>query len=192
VSNDFLAAIQPVVLVGGRSTRFGRDKLREPWGVEPARWLVDAPIAALRAVFGARVQLVGACHPDVAGRGDGVIEDHYPGAGPMGGVVSALQEWGGPVFVLPGDLPGITPFGVSLIVEHAAAPPDGVAVTACGERLEPCIGVYRPAARDRMARRIDDRRTSLHDLLADHERVTVPLPAAELVNVNRPGDMPLR
>ncbi len=61
-SPQFLATIQPVVLVGGRSTRFGRDKLREPVGCarEP---LVQRPIRALRAVFGPRVMLVGECHP---------------------------------------------------------------------------------------------------------------------------------
>jgi molybdopterin-guanine dinucleotide biosynthesis protein A len=194
VSPEFLAGVQPIVLVGGKSTRFGRDKLREPCGsdAQAVRWLVDAPIAALRVVFGPRVKLVGQCHPEVAARGDGVITDLYPGTGPMGGILSALEAWNGPLFVLPGDLPGITPIGVSLIAERAAAAPGAIAVTACGERLEPCIGVYRAAARDRMARRIDDRRTRLHDLLAEQERVSVPMPAAELVNVNRPGDMPLR
>ena len=192
----FVASMQPIVLVGGRSSRFGRDKLREPLagggGDEPARWLVDGPIAALRGVFGPRVKLVGDCHPGVAGRADGVIEDRYPGTGPMGGILSALEAWGGSVVVLPGDLPGITPRGVSMIVAGAAESRGALAVMAAGERLEPCVGVYRQAARDRLAARLAEGRASLHDLLAEHERVLVPLPAAELVNVNRPGELPLR
>ncbi len=82
------ASIQPIVLVGGSSRRFGRDKLREPLG---GGWLVDRPIAALREVFGGHVRLVGACHPEVARRGDGVIPDSHPGTGPVGGIVSALE-----------------------------------------------------------------------------------------------------
>ena len=46
--------IQPIVLVGGSSRRFGRDKLREPVAGPDGSvgWLVDRPIAALRGVFG--------------------------------------------------------------------------------------------------------------------------------------------
>ncbi|MCC6661763.1 MAG: molybdenum cofactor guanylyltransferase [Phycisphaerales bacterium] len=190
------ASVQPIVIVGGRSSRFGRDKLREPVpsgsGVPAAALLVDAPIAALRRVFGPRVRLVGACHADVAARGDGMIEDRYPGAGPMGGILSALESWAGPVMVLPGDLPGITARSIELLLAAANDHPDTAAVVARGERLEPCIGLYRPATRRIMARRIAERCASLHDLLPDADRVVVELPSDDLVNVNRPSDLPLR
>src|SRR5690606_32636942 len=125
--------IQPVVLVGGRSRRFGRDKLREP--VEDG-WLVDAPIRALRAVFGPVVAAVGACDPEVAARFDRVIEDRYPGAGPAGGVLSALQATGGAVFVLAGDLARITEREVRAVMAAAAGAPTAWAVMACGSRPE--------------------------------------------------------
>src|SRR5262245_59553696 len=83
-----LDVFQPIVLVGGKSTRFGRDKLREVVG---DGWLVDRPIAALREVFGARVAVVGECDDEVAQRGDRVITDRFPGVGPIGGIVSALE-----------------------------------------------------------------------------------------------------
>ena len=66
MSDSLLDLIQPVVLVGGKSRRFGRDKLREPIGESRAEWLVDRPIRALREVFGARVAVVGECDADVA------------------------------------------------------------------------------------------------------------------------------
>ena len=54
--------IQPVVLVGGQSSRFGRDKLIESVHGE---LLVSRPINALRAVFGNRVAIVGECDQQV-------------------------------------------------------------------------------------------------------------------------------
>ena len=98
VSPGYLASVQPIVLVGGKSRRFGRDKLREPWGSD-GRVLVQYPIEALRGVFGRRVKLVGACDPTVEQLADGVIADLHPGVGPMGGIVSALAQWHGLAWV---------------------------------------------------------------------------------------------
>jgi molybdenum cofactor guanylyltransferase len=138
--------IQPIVLVGGASRRFGRDKLLEPLehGDRDER-LVDRAVAALRGVFGARVAAVGRCDPAVAARFDRVIEDRYPGMGPAGGIVSALLQTGGPVFVLAGDLPGITVAAVRAVCEVSRSPlaARALAVLAYSTALEPCVGLYR-------------------------------------------------
>src|SRR5262245_5365872 len=84
-----LSTIHPVVLTGGRSTRFGSDKLRARLD-DDGTLLIDRPIAALRAVFGPRVALVGDCDPAVAARADLIIRDLHPGRGPIGGILSAL------------------------------------------------------------------------------------------------------
>ncbi len=186
--------IQPIVLVGGRSQRFGRDKLREPVGNSDA-WLVDRPIAALRTVFGARVGLVGDCHPDVARRGDLIIPDWYPGAGPAGGILSALEETGGDVFVLAGDLPFITPVTVLGLLRAAQSAPAAWAVLAVADdtptgeasRIEPCIGLYRHVVTDTLAARLEAGRRSLHDLLAATLVYRVPVPPRDVLNVNTPG-----
>lgn len=144
-------APQPIVLVGGRSQRFGRDKLREPWaGSEGGPWLVDQSRRALeRACAGSRrgsvapsigegvsptVWAVGQCDPEVAGRFarhllDGTSEG-LSGAGPIAGIVAALRAASGPVVVLSGDLPMITAEAVAALLAAAERHPDADAVVA--------------------------------------------------------------
>ncbi|MCL4743349.1 MAG: NTP transferase domain-containing protein [Phycisphaerales bacterium] len=173
--------VRPVVLVGGRSRRFGRDKLREPFG---GGLLVDRPIAALRGVFGACVALVGDCDAAVAARGDSHHADRFPGRGPIGGVLTALDEFGCAVFVLSGDLPCVTEAGVRSVLGAALADPGAAAVVAATPRVEPCFGVYRPASAGALRRAMEQGRLELWRVIEGEGWATVPLAASEAVNVN--------
>lgn len=181
----YLASVQPVVLVGGRSSRFGRDKLRER--LADGGMLVERPIAALREVFGPRVKVVGACHPEVAAAADGVIEDLHPGQGPMGGIVSALAAWGGPVFVLAGDMPGVTAEDVRAVAEAAEGGAWAV-LASCGT-VHPCFGVYGPGARPTLEALLAEGRGRLTGALPAARVVLVGRPAAACGNVNTPGEL---
>jgi molybdopterin-guanine dinucleotide biosynthesis protein A len=188
--------IVPVVLVGGRSVRFGRDKLREPLphevGAPAGALLVDRPIAALRAVFGPVVAVVGKCDAAVAGRADRRIEDRYPGAGPIGGIVSALEGTGGAVFVLAGDLAWITEGVVRRVVgapEVAGAGAGVWAILGKTDRLEPCVGIYRQGATDCLRAAIMDGRRALHLAIPPERLLTVHLDAQDVRNVNSPRDL---
>ncbi|USN99616.1 MAG: molybdenum cofactor guanylyltransferase [Phycisphaeraceae bacterium] len=178
--------IQPVVLVGGKSRRFGRDKLREPIGGEA---LVSRPIAALRAVFGPCVGLVGACDPAVAALGDLVIPDPYPGVGPAGGVLAALEHAGGAVFVLSGDLPAITPGVVRSILDAASDSPGAHACLGFTGRPEPCIGLYRPTAIG-VLRASAARGGGLGRAIDKANLVLVPIAPRTAQNINRREDLP--
>ncbi len=180
---EFLATIQPIVLVGGRSTRFGRDKLREPWGDGV---LVQRPIAALRAVFGPRVKLVGQCHPSLPALADGVIDDRHPGAGPIGGIISALLAWRGPVFVLAGDMPEFGAEQVVTIVDAAAKSPEVFAALARSDRVNPCAGMYFPEALPILQRRLQSGEARLHDAVPPAQRIDVAFDEAALRNLNEP------
>lgn len=178
--------VRPVVLVGGRSRRFGRDKLREPVG---GGLLVDRPIAALRGVFGGCVALVGDCDATVAARADSHLGDVFPGCGPMGGILTALEVFGCAVFVLSGDLPGVTASGVRAVLGAAMSQPGTAAVVGATARPEPCYGVYRPACADVMRSAVAEGRLDLWRLIEREGWATVPLPASEVVNVNTIGDL---
>ena len=192
-------SIQPIVLVGGQSQRFGRDKLREPVSPDAEEWLVDRPIAALRAVFGPCVALVGACDRSIAARADLVIEDHYPACGPAGGILSALEQCPGDVFVLAGDLPHMSATVVQHILNEAQLRPRSAvwAVLADADGLHPCIGLYRQVLRRRLAERLAAGVASLHDLTpaAHVHRVVIERRAATNVNTQndwRAADLRLR
>lgn len=180
-----LENIQPVVLVGGRSSRFGRDKLIEPVGGRP---LVVQPVSVLRGVFGPRVALVGACDTAVAALGDLVIPDPYPGVGPAGGILAALEHTGRAVFVLSGDLPSISTVAVRAILDAAGANPDAAVCMGMTDRPQPCIALYRPGAAGAVRAAVQAGRGLL--AAVGEGGVRVPIDAAEAVNVNRPGDLP--
>ncbi|MFG0286058.1 MAG: molybdenum cofactor guanylyltransferase [Phycisphaerales bacterium JB039] len=203
------AQVQPVVLVGGRSRRFGRDKLREPVA---GGWLVDRPIAALRAIFGPRVACVGECDPQVAARFDLVIPDLHPGAGPIGGIISALAHAQAPVFILAGDLASITADEVrALLTEWGATPPcraparragwgrigscreqspaAPLAIMAGADRPEPCCAIYLPGALPILAARLEAGRRSLHDALDPGRVILVRLDPSRLRNINAQEDL---
>lgn len=188
--------IQPIVLVGGKSRRFGRDKLVEPVSGE---LLVQRPIQALRAVFGARVALVGGCAPQVAQLGDLVIPDHYPGRGPIGGILSALEfraadsAQPSSVFVLSGDLLNADPALVRAVVDRAAAVPSAAAVLAHTTRgTEPCIGIYRQSCVNVLRDSIATDTIASPPLRALLQRLIVEavvIDDLKAMNINRPGDL---
>ena len=173
---DVTEKITPIVLCGGRSRRFGRDKLREV--LPDGSWLIDRAIGVLRGVFGRRVKLVGECDAALAARGDGVIVDRYLGKGPAAGILSALEETGESVFVLAGDLPTIHAGAVRAVLAGAAVEPAAVAVLGAGPEVEPCIGLYRAGAAEYL-------RAALSGERPGALRGAIPAEACGLVAIDR-------
>jgi molybdopterin-guanine dinucleotide biosynthesis protein A len=187
---EALERIHPIVLVGGQSRRFGRDKLREPWkGSLGGEWLIDQPIRALRQVFGSRVRLVGNCHPSLLARADSHTPDRYPGAGPLGGIITALEAAAGDIFVLAGDLAHITPAEVRAVVEGALAEPDRQAAVACASELEPCIGLYRLSALGALIDQLARGELAVHRALARLSFLQVSIAPEAAQNANRVQDL---
>lgn len=117
-----------------------------------------------------------------------VIADRWPGEGPLGGILTALEdgaaEWSVIVAV---DLPRLhSGFLIQLLTAARLAGRTTVPVHADGG-LEPLCGVYHsgdlPALRDffaRGGRRVKDALREIHVL-------TIPADEDVLVNVNTPG-----
>lgn len=104
--------ITGIVLAGGRSTRFGGDKLAAEVGGRP---LLHVAIEAVAAVADEVVVVVGADAPDPVLPADVpvpviVARDAVPGQGPLAGLAAGLASASHPLALLVGgDQPALRP-----------------------------------------------------------------------------------
>ncbi|NUQ81585.1 MAG: molybdenum cofactor guanylyltransferase [Bacteroidetes bacterium] len=105
------------VLAGGKSTRFGRNKLAEPINGTP---LLERVFGQIRP-YATQVWMIG--QQDGLEPGPDRILYDTPGyPGPLGGVVSVLKEFPSePVLFLAGDLPCLSDEGLKWFL-HSADP----------------------------------------------------------------------
>ena len=129
------------VLVGGASTRMGRDKSTLP--------LPDGPLAG-RAVaalgpLASHVLLCGRPVPGVPGR---VVVDRTPGLGPLGGLAMALEAATTPLLlVCAGDMPGPSAAVAGALLDLLEGDLELAATVAHSARgLEPFPSAWRVAA----------------------------------------------
>lgn len=91
-----------VVLAGGRSSRFGRDKALLEIGGET---LLQRTVATVRAACGAAL-IVGPLERELQAPGTPVVQDDLPSIGPLGGIATALRgQRGSAVLVVAVDMP---------------------------------------------------------------------------------------
>jgi molybdenum cofactor guanylyltransferase len=172
-----------VLLAGGRGRRLGG---RSKAAIEVAgRPLASYPAAALAGVCD-RVAIVakpGTDLPHLPGveRWDEPEEPRHP----VAGIVHALERAGAPVLVVAADMPYVTPETCASVVAGGGSAPAAVAVA--GGILQPLLGVYGPAALERLkAAPADARLTDTVESLAPG-RVAVPPAIAR--SVNTPEDL---
>ena len=128
-----------VVLVGGRSRRFGRDKLLEPVGGKP---LIRHATDPLRDAFGA-VNGVGSCDPRVEACLDRLIPDEQAGAGPLGALVSAMRTLASDILLVPGDVVGLDRVLIDRLREAHATFPQAGAFVIDTDRPQWALGIYQ-------------------------------------------------
>jgi molybdopterin-guanine dinucleotide biosynthesis protein A len=177
------------VLVGGRSTRMGRDKaLIEIGGIPMARRVADAMGAAgCDPVF--------AVGPANLAAGLDVVIDEFPGDGPLGGILTALHAaTPSPVLVMACDLPWVDAATIAVVLaavergRAAGAPPH--VFMAHADRREPLCAVWMPSATVELQRSFDAGERAVHRVAAQLGVRDVPVPGRGLINVNAPDDLP--
>ena len=128
-----------VILVGGKSRRFGRNKALEEFQGER---LVDRQVRILRPLF--PELLVIANEPDEYFHLDvTVVRDVIPGQGPLGGIYTALLfAQGESVFVTACDMPFVQPTVIRHMVQLAGN--YDVVIPQKEEGLEPLHAIYTP------------------------------------------------
>lgn len=138
-----------IVLAGGRSTRFGGDKLGEPVGGAP---LLHRPIAVLAAQCAEVIVAIGAEADEPAlPRGLTVpirlVRDPVPDGGPLAGLVAGLRAAREPLaLVVGGDMPDLRPALLEALLHRAEETGAGAVALAEGEVVRSLPAVVRSAA----------------------------------------------
>ena len=106
-----MADVTAIVLAGGRSSRFGRDKLAEPIDGRP---LLHHAIEAVRPVAGRILVVVAPDAAPILPTGTTLVRDPTPFDGPLAGLLAGLRAASDPVVVAIG---GDTPALVAAVIE---------------------------------------------------------------------------
>jgi molybdopterin-guanine dinucleotide biosynthesis protein A len=187
------------VLAGGRSSRFGSDKLAARIdGVS----ILERAVRALAALTGDLIVVIGPSGPEPVLPEDlpyRFARDPQPFEGPLAGVAAGLAVVETEVtVVVAGDMPFVSPEVVREMLRVASeAPVDGVALTdgdrvrpvPCALRTEPALDAARSllATEERRLRALLD---ALRIAAIDEPTWTRLDPARRtLVDVDEPGDL---
>jgi molybdopterin-guanine dinucleotide biosynthesis protein A len=175
------------VLAGGRASRMGGDKaLLEVDG----RPLIAFPLAALEGAGAASIAIVGGDPRPLAGVGYPVVGDLHRGAGPLGGILTALAAAEHDVVVvLACDQPAVTPSLVRTLVD-ALDTGATAAVPLVAGVLQPMTAAFRRDALPDLRRRFDAGERAVHRALDALcvERVT-GLDPVLFIDLDSPDDL---
>lgn len=137
------------VLAGGGSRRFGRDKALVEFDATP----LLLKTAALAQACTAEVRIVASVQKYAHLRTQSpIIEDQWPGEGPLGGIITALQrsaetnpecQWN---LVLGCDMPFLTLEWLEFLVSRARNSAASVVLPHSAHGLEPLCACYRTDA----------------------------------------------
>jgi molybdopterin-guanine dinucleotide biosynthesis protein A len=187
--------VKPIgaILVGGASSRLGRDKALVRVG---GRTLVERAESALLAVVD-QVVVVGKAGTSCPLPGRRWVTDDRPGRSALAGLCRALAAAEDrPVLVVACDHPFLAPPLLRLLLDGLAG--EAACVPGAGGRLDPLVAAYDPrrigsALEGRLARgelRLSSAVLSLRPrVLADAELRAVDPGLVSFLNVNEPADL---
>jgi molybdopterin-guanine dinucleotide biosynthesis protein A len=143
--------VRGYVLAGGGSTRFGRDKALVLFDSTPLLVQIEtlARTCAEEVIVVANADKYKDLHPHLK-----FIDDCWPGEGPLGGIITALQHtaatppqyrWN---LILSCDMPFLTPEWLQFLVDHALSSPPEIQVILphSAHGPEPLCACYRTSA----------------------------------------------
>ncbi len=170
------------ILAGGKSSRFGSDKARAELNGEP---LLKRIVRVLQS-RGERFAAVADSLDKYADLGVRTIADSRPGLGPMGGLLSALNDLSSPGWLLlcSCDMVALDCTWIDQLAD--AQTPTVQCVAFKGERIEPLFALYHSSLVERVERSIKANELSPSRLIASVPNVLLPLPKnwPELAHVN--------
>lgn len=183
-----MTSTSAVILVGGASSRMGRDKAlmeidEQPAAIRMARLLGDSGFLSVRLVGG------------TGDRFHGVPCEHVPdlvvGRGPLEGIRTSLktaeEEW---TLVLAVDLIAVDRVAIARMRGALADHPfDDVILATCSEGPQPLFAWWRRSSIQTIDRELMLERRSLRNMTSLLRVASVEFPSEVLRNVNRPEDL---
>jgi len=183
-----VAKLTGVLLLGGRSRRFGSDKTQASLGGMP---LAGHAHRALSEVC-SRVLLSVSNHSSHSSVGElsgRLLFDDVPDRGPLGGILTAFSISTEPfLVVLAGDLPRIRAATLSRMVMRFES---GVLLARDEQsgRVQPLCAVWSREASGQLEEYLESGHRSVLGFLDGVVTQVFDLPSEELININRPGDL---
>jgi molybdenum cofactor guanylyltransferase len=189
--------VTALILAGGRSSRFGRDKLAEPIGGRP---MLDHVVERVREVASDIIVIAAAgTTPDVPGDVE-IIRDDMPFEGPLAGLgegLRAVDPGVERVIVVGGDMPTVVPAVLARLI--GALDRREAAVLADEARARPLpLAIRREVGSAAVGDLVDAGERRLRALLERLDVEVIPYetwleddPAGEsLRDVDVPDDLP--
>jgi molybdopterin-guanine dinucleotide biosynthesis protein A len=163
--------VTAIVLAGGRSSRFGRDKLIEPIDGRP---LLHHAIDAVRPLSSEVIVVVAPGSVADVPPGVRVVHDRVAFDGPLAGVLAALEAAAAPVVVVVGgDMPDLVPGVIRAMLAALDEPTTEAATLDHAGRPRPLPMTLRRDAALSTARRLIDSGERRLAALPDALRTTV-------------------
>ncbi|MGA8028070.1 MAG: molybdenum cofactor guanylyltransferase [Bryobacteraceae bacterium] len=172
------------VLVGGRSTRMGRDKALLRCNSSSLLEEVASKVAAAAG----SVALIG--EPErYAWLGWDCLPDLRPGLGPLAGIEAALESRRGEVnLIVACDMPGLeTPWLLRLLAKTEETNAPCVVARDADRQFHPLLGVYKTVCLPAVRNALDHKRLKVSDLVRGLQAVTLDI-GQTIRNVNTPED----
>ena len=137
-------SVSAIVLAGGRSSRFGRDKLAEPMGEGT---VLSLTIAAAQAVAHDVVVVVAAGASVALPGGVRLAHDPLPDGGPLVGVAAGLEAVSNDVvLIVGGDMPWLVGSVLAGLIDALMPDHEAAVLEADGRVQQLPIAVRRTAA----------------------------------------------
>lgn len=186
-ASEGVPAFTGAVLTGGASRRFGSDKA--VYRIEDET-LAERVCRALREAGAVEVISVGGDESALAALGcfDRHVVDLWPGEGPLGGIVSALEASGSEVVVvLACDTPGVGPSAPRTLVDALAAA--DVALGVVGDREQPLSAAWSRRAAVALRHAFESGERAPRRIVDRFDAVRVELDDADVDDIDRPDDV---
>jgi molybdenum cofactor guanylyltransferase len=186
-------AFAGAVLCGGRSRRMGRDKALIEIGGVP---LVVRVASALSDAGAVDVRTVGGDADVLSGLGLRTVADRWPGAGPLGGIVTALSEMesDGIVLVAACDLVDPTPSTMTATVRALGdSPGASVAAPTLAGRRRWDQAAWRTTALAPLTRQFESGERAVHRAVTAADLTIVEVhevAPSSLLDADTPADLP--